>query len=236
VLTAALAAAGLSSADAAAAHGPHVSSSNHADRVTETVSGGRATAQIEERHEGHARADHALATGKGEQHDAVVSRTPLSEQDAQTHLGGDHHQGPAPGELLQATAAHVGTAQVTHVAAQGVTMPSADQMASLAATAEGANAPEAGQHGQHNEVVGKVLADALHGGGHGHNIDHLLDAAAGSHGGHGHANPALEALASHGEAAVSFGHMSFGASFHGAHGLAMMDALAVHQDAAPTHG
>jgi hypothetical protein len=155
-----------------------------------------------------------------------------------TDSGNDNHQGNAPADLLQATAgaAHGDSGHGGEVAAQGVVMPSADQMAALAASANGANAPEAAKDGQHNEIVGKVLVDALHGGDSGgQTIDHLLDAAV-TNGAHGHANPALEALASQVSGDVSFGHSAFAASFHGGNGLPMMDALAVHQDAAPAHG
>ncbi len=236
VLTAALAAAGLSTAHAASAHGSDNPLGNHENHMSDKAAGGNLAPLMADRHEGHDPVGNGLETAKGGQHEAVVSSTPLHTDQAQSqhHSGGDHHQA-AQTELLHATAgaAHDGATHVAQFAAQGVIMPSAEQLATLEASAEGAKPSVEDHGGQHNQVVAKVLADALHGGGHGHSIDHLLDAA---HGSHGHANPVLEALATHGGGAVPFGHMSFAASFPGGHGVHMMDAMVVHQDAPPTHG
>jgi hypothetical protein len=132
--------------------------------------------------------------------------------------------------LLQATAgpAHGGGTDVAQIAAQGVIMPSAEQLA-----AAGDAAPQAFVAGQpqHNEIVGKVVADALHGGdGNAPNIEAMVEAI----GANGPAAiHALEALASHGMEAVPNGHMADFAGFAGGHGGLMMDPMIVHQDAAP---
>ena len=100
-------------------------------------------------------------------------------------------------------------------------MPSAED---LAGTSEGG-------HAQHNEVVGKVLADALHGGGgETSNIETLINSLPEQDGGQG--NAALDALASHGAAAVPNGDISILAGFSAGHGMHMME---MHQDAAPAH-
>ena len=75
-----------------------------------------------------------------------------------------------------------------------------------------------------------MLADSLNGGdGHGPNIDALLSNLPG----HGQAHDAIEALASHGAAAVSFGHSGMGVPFGGMH---PMLSLEMHHAGAPAHG
>jgi hypothetical protein len=148
----------------------------------------------------------------------------------------DHGAAKVVAELLQGTAgsAHGGTAggDSAHIAAQGVIMPSAQQLAAASALAPQASV--AGNPAQHNEVVAKALADALHGGGgDGHNIDALVEAATGKGSG---PNSGINALASHGMATVSNGHTDDFAGFSFGHGGHMMDAMIVHQDAAPAHG
>jgi hypothetical protein len=111
-------------------------------------------------------------------------------------------------------------------------MPSAEQLGALVAKAHGPDGSVAGANAQHNQVVGNVLADALHGGdGHGANIDALINGLPGHNGA---APDALQALASHGDAAVSFGHTGFGGAFGGGHAMLSME-MALH-DAAPAHG
>jgi hypothetical protein len=129
--------------------------------------------------------------------------------------------------------AHGSGAGESHiVAAAAIAMPSAEQLAALATTAHGANASVAGESAQHNQVVGKVLVDALHGGeGHGANIDALINSLPGHSGA---APDALQVLASHADAAVSFGHMGFGGAFGGGHEMLSME-MAMHA-AAPAHG
>jgi hypothetical protein len=149
-------------------------------------------------------------------------------------IGSDHGREAVLTELLQGTssAAHgASSSNVADIAAQVVIMPSAEQLAAAAA-----EAPQAlvADNQQHNEIVGKVLADALHGGGGpAPDIEGLVHAI-GAHGRAG--NQALEALASHGMEAVPNGHMASFAGFAGGHGCLMMDPMIVHQDAAPAHG
>ncbi len=234
VLTAALAAAGLSSANHAPPHGADHSLSNHESHMIDKAAGGNLETLVADRHEGHERIDHGLDAAKGAQHEAIVSHTPVHVQaQSQAHAGGEHHQAPLT-ELLQATAslAH-GAAAGAPIAAQGVIMPSAEQLAA-AANAAAPQGSVAGNAPQHNEVVAKVVADALHGGhAHGPDIEAMVHAI-GSHGPAG--SHAAEALASHGMTAVSNGHMAMFGGFAGAHGGLMMDPMIVHQDAAPSHG
>jgi hypothetical protein len=128
-------------------------------------------------------------------------------------------------ELLHASAPPVhAAAHAAAVIAPAVAMPSAEQLAAVAA-AHGTAQPQtsvAGTSSQHNEVVGKVLADSLHGGGqHGPSIDALVNSLPG----HGAAHDGLQAVASH--AAGAFG---------GAH-LMLSQEMMVHPDnVAPAHG
>jgi len=170
-------------------------------------------------------AAHEPAHG-GSVHDMVQAEHALA--------GGDTHAPQQMTELLQGSdgPAHGGHANASAVMAAAVTMPSAAQLAALTGhgTAE-QHTSVAGDHVQHNEVVAKVLADALHGGdGHGPSIDALVHALP-AHGNGG--NAALEALASHGAAAVSMGHMAFAGAFGFGHGMASMEQ---HPDAPPAHG
>jgi hypothetical protein len=87
---------------------------------------------------------------------------------------------------------------------------------------------------QHNQVVGQVLADALH-GGDSSSIDSLINSLPTQSGGGDHGTSALEALASHGAAAVSNGDMGIFAGFSAVHGMSMMEHMVMHQDAAPAH-
>jgi len=87
-------------------------------------------------------------------------------------------------ELLQASAtpAHGSAQHATAVTAAAVAMPSAEQLVAAAGgnAAAQSQASVAGESAQHTQVVGKVLADALHGGeAHGPNLDALLQAAHG---------------------------------------------------------
>jgi hypothetical protein len=114
-----------------------------------------------------------------------------------------------------------------------VAMPSAEQLAAVASHGV-AQVPNSvsGAAPQHDQVVSKVLVDALHGGGSGPNIDGILNAVSSQ----GASPDALQALASHGAVAVSFGHTAFADAFGGAHGM-LSQAMIVHPDAvAPVHG
>jgi hypothetical protein len=161
------------------------------------------------------------------------------------HDMGDHARGVAHTDAKQGTEmtellhgstgpAHGQAADATPVTAAAVAMPSAEQLvaASGGNAAAQAQASVSGESAQHNQVVGKVLADALHGGeGHGPNIDATLHAIHGN----GPAHDAIAEFASHGGGAVSFGHMAFGSSFFGPHGMLAVEMM--HTDAAPpAHG
>jgi hypothetical protein len=148
----------------------------------------------------------------------------------------DAKQGAEMTELLHGSTgpAHGQAADATPVTAAAVAMPSAEQLVAAAGgnAAGQAQASVAGESAQHNQVVGKVLADALNGGeGHGPNIDAVLNAIHGS----GPAHDAIANFASHGGGGVSFGHMAFGSSFFGPHGMLAVEMM--HTDAAPpAHG
>jgi hypothetical protein len=81
-------------------------------------------------------------------------------------------------------------------------------------------------------VVGKVLADALHGGGHGPNVEALINSLP-SHGDGG--NAVADALASHAAGAVPNGDTGVFAGFSAGAGSHMMEQMAMHADAAPAH-
>jgi hypothetical protein len=133
-----------------------------------------------------------------------------------------HHIGTVNELLHQSAPGSPIAVHATPVTAATIAMPSAQQLA--AATAAHAQPDATGTAGvQHNEVVGKVLADSLHGGeGHGPNIDALINA----HGGHAEPLTLAQALANH-PAPLHFGHVGFTTMF-GGHHMEMM-----HHDAAP---
>jgi len=86
---------------------------------------------------------------------------------------------------------------------------------------------------QLGDHVGKVLADALHGGGqHGGNLDALINSLP-SHDAGASVADALASQAAHGVPNVD---ISAFAGFHGPHQAPVMEHLVMHQDAAPTHG
>jgi hypothetical protein len=188
-------------------------------------------------------------------HDQVVSKVALTEgsdepaqsTDSQTSTHADFTAGngdstatdsnvQAPAELLQGTdgPAHGQAGAAAPLTAAAVAMPAAAHLLAAAAHNAGADAKNAGVTGdggaQHNQVVAQVLADALHGGGHGPNLDALINALPGDHGAKG-----LEALASHGAAGVPNGDMTAFAGFTGGHAMPIMEQMAMHHDAAPAH-
>jgi hypothetical protein len=142
---------------------------------------------------------------------------------------GNHSDGATPAELPAGTdvPANDGGDAPAALTAAGIVMPdagllvAADQAASVGAP-------------QHNQVVGQVLADALH-GGDSSTIDSLINSLPTQSGGGDHGTSALEALASHGAAAVSNGDMGIFAGFSAVHGMSMMEHMVMHQDAAPAH-
>ena len=107
--------------------------------------------------------------------------------------------------------------------AASIVMPSAQQLMAAG------NGGVAGV--QHNQVIGQVLAEALHGGGGVSTIDHALASLPG----HDGANAALAALASHAGAAVPNGDTGVFAAFTAMHSPFNMEAMAVHADAIQAH-
>ena len=154
----------------------------------------------------------------------------LSQQ-LQSISHGDARAAQGTTELLHGSEApaHGPAAHAGAVTAHAVAMPAAAQ---LAAAAEAHAAAKGGEGVQHNEVVGKVLADSLNGGeGHGPNIDALLAA----HGGHSAAPDLIEALASHGAGGVPYGHSGGSSAIAMAHSMFSM-AMMHHDAAPPAHG
>ncbi|HMI40913.1 MAG TPA: DUF5801 repeats-in-toxin domain-containing protein, partial [Sphingomicrobium sp.] len=126
----------------------------------------------------------------------------------------------APADLLEATDAPA-SAPANDIVSPTVAMPSAEALTGAAA-----------QHGesegaQASAVVGKVLVDALHGGGAEQSIDALLATLPG----HGNAeNAAADALASQPVGAVPTWDTGHLAAFT-AHANFTMEAVALHHDA-----
>jgi len=112
--------------------------------------------------------------------------------------------------------------------AQAVAMPSAEQ---LAAAGKGGDSKSVGGDDAKGDDVGKVLADALH-GGDGKDLDALINAVSGQDNG---AHNAHDALATHGSGHVSNGDMAALAGFSGLHSPDIMTQVTMHQDAAPAH-
>ena len=164
---------------------------------------------------------HSAPQGGGTVHDMVETAHSLTPANAQSAAPTDlPHGSEGPAHAAAAASA---------VTAAAVVMPSAAQLAAAAShgVAQADNSV-AGNTPQHEQVVSKVLVDALHGGGGGVNIDGLLNNVSS----HAAAQDALQALASHGAGVVSFGHTAFADAFGSAHGMQMM-----HPDIAPpVHG
>jgi hypothetical protein len=235
VMMGALAAAGLSALDAS--HGNHVSFRDFGQgeldhQAFHTASLGSVTTESAS----VAQTSHVLQS-------AVVSKAPVEPQ----HNGTVHdmvdtvHSLTAAStnnahgntELLHGTTVPVQGASGGHAAtAASVVMPSAQQLAAVHGNHSGNSVAGA----QHDEVVGKVLADALHGGeGHGPNVDMLLSAMS-THGAGAGGNAGLEALASQAAGGVSFMHMG-GAGGSGGFHMPLMVEMVTHADVAPpAHG
>jgi hypothetical protein len=149
----------------------------------------------------------------------------------------DHGPANAPTALPQGTdmPAHAESAPGQAVAAMAVAMPSAEQIAALA-TGTGGKGVAGDTNSQvdgaaHNQVVGKVLADSLAGGGGDHQS--AIEAVLNSLPSHDGAHSAIEALASHGAANVPVWDAVGMASFATAHPVFSMEAMMLHPDAAP---
>jgi hypothetical protein len=131
--------------------------------------------------------------------------------------------------LLSGTAMHDAVLSQTPMTANAVFMPSAQQLMGMM-NADGIS-------GQHNQVVGQVLADALHGGGTstlpGGNLDALINSLPSHSGDSG--NAMLANVASHVGTDVSYGDMGGFGSLAAAHAMLTMEHMVMNQDAAPAH-
>jgi hypothetical protein len=141
-------------------------------------------------------------------------------------------------ELLHGTTVpgQGGAATDAHMMAPAVVMPSAQQLAAAMTHGGSAQPLNSVVGAQHDEVVGKVLADALHGGGaSGPNLDALINALP-DHAGTG-GNLGLEAFASVGSGPVPITHIPGAGAFGGIHGMLSVE-MVMHADAHPVaaHG
>jgi hypothetical protein len=146
-----------------------------------------------------------------------------------------HGAANAPTALPQGTdmPAHSDSSAAQTVAAATVAMPSAEQIAATAGAAAGVSGDAHSQvdnAAQHNQVVGKVIADSLAGGG-GH--ESAIDAILNSLPSHDGAHAALDALATHGAANVPAWDAGGMAAFAVAHPVFSMEPMMLHPDAAP---
>ena len=147
--------------------------------------------------------------------------------------GAVQSDGHAPSALSQGTdapASHGGDAPAA-LTANGIAMPDAALLVAAAQGHAGLGGHTPSVDAQHNQVVGQVLADALHGGGNAPNVEALINSLpqVADHG-----QTAADALASHAAGAVPNGDMGVFAGFTGAAGLHMMHQMA-HADAVPAH-
>lgn len=231
VLTGALAAAGLSAGSQAAAQDFAATSglADTSDQGSKAKLSGEIKASVDSHREGF--------LGPQQQSDdpkhAESSSSSSNDRAADTSLTDANDSSTAPTtELLQGTDAPASDgAAHSAITSQAIYMPTAEMLA-----AHGGKGVDAkGGDAQSSDAdVGKVLADALHGGGQGPDIEALVNALGGQGGEGGKA--ALEALASHGHGAVPNGDTGVFAGFTGSHGLPSMEHMTMHQDAAPQHG
>jgi hypothetical protein len=182
------------------------------------------------------------------QQSAVVSKVPVEPQ----HTGTVHdmvetahaltatstNDAHSITELLHGTTVpgQGGAATDAHMMAPVVTMPSAAQLAAALTHTGSAQPLNSVAGAQHDEVVGKVLADALHGGAaQGPNVDALLNAM--SHAPAAGGNLGLETFASAGSASVPFTHIPGAGAFGGFHSALTVE-MVMHADAHPVaaHG
>jgi hypothetical protein len=163
------------------------------------------------------------------------SRTAEATSGDATGVATDEASTAAPTALPEGTEAPAQADAQTSVTADAIIMPDAELLIAAAkGGAEGEGAAAGGVEGvQHNAIVGRVLDDALNGGGDGPSLDAVLNAlpGGGDQGGNG-----LEALTSPGQDVVSNGDTADFAGFTAAFTMPTMDEMAVHQDAAPAHG
>jgi len=169
----------------------------------------------------------------------LMATTHLSAPAQAASLHGLAGHAPAPqmhaAPLLGGSEGHV-VAQHAMFTSAGISIPSAQMLATHGAPGVGKAAPDAHASvggAQTNAVVGQVLADSLAGGqAHGPNIDTLLHNVAGLH---GHGADAHSVLASQALADVSIGHSGSFAGFASGHGAPIMHVMMMHHDATPAH-
>jgi large repetitive protein len=125
-------------------------------------------------------------------------------------------------ELSEGTEAPSGQTSAPTITADSVMMPAAEMVA--ASNEDGIEAA------QHNQVVGKVLADALAGGGNESDIDAALSQLQGQ----SEPGAALAQLASPDAADVPAWHSAGMAAFNFSGSVFSMETVMLHQDAAPT--
>lgn len=112
-------------------------------------------------------------------------------------------------------------------------MPSAQQMAAFANIGGSAQGIDV-QGTAHNQVVGKIIADSLAGGGGAHSA---IDAVLNNLPSHNGANPAIDALATQVSANVPAWHAAAATGFGGAETVFSMETMMLHHDAVPpAHG
>jgi hypothetical protein len=238
ILMGALAAAGLAASEPLAAHGvsDQSSASNGLDVAGQHTQAFAPVAA--DAVSGDHGLDLAAIASDGRSADAGVQSSGTHGEEGNfsarsVDANGAQAEGHAPSALSQGTdapAGHGGDA-LAALTASGIAMPGAALLA--AAHAHGGVAGQSPSvDAQHNEVVGKVLADALHGGGNGPNVEALLNSLPQTA---DHGQAAADALASHAAGAVPNGDIGAFAGFTGMGGLHMMHQMAVHADAVPAH-
>ena len=159
----------------------------------------------------------------------------MSSFAADSHLQLDSHAAPAMTALMQATEspAQGGFNMAAGIAGTEIAMPSAQQLAAIGNL--GANGQAIDLDGAvHNQVVGRVIADSLAGGG---GNQSAIDAVLNNLPGHNGANPAIDALASQVSANVPAWHAGAAPGFAAAETVFSMEAMMLHHDAVPpAHG
>jgi hypothetical protein len=243
VLFGAVAAAGLMSEQAAAADSVH--SPGH---QISSVQDNLVTAETADHLQLSSNDDSSIQSISGETKVALSDTQQTqdsSHQPADTQPlsldNSDHGPANAPTDLPQGTdmPAHADSGAAQAVAAATVAMPSAEQIAAAAGVAgpngmAGDPQSQVDNAAQHNQVVGRVLADSLAGGG-GH--ESAIDAILNSLPSHNGAHAALEALATHGAANVPSWDAGGMEAFAMAHPVFTMESMMIHPDAAPAaHG
>lgn len=220
VIAAAVAAAGLASSQAAA---QSETSATESDAATFDAGQGKPAKFIANDNDGVADTGRSLMSNEsrvsaddGEE----VSSFATFDTQSTAQLDETSSTQDAPTELLAGTDAADGNGAAASMVAPMIVMPSAEALEAMGNGQSG---------GQHNTVVGKVIAEALEGGGGGGQIDGLLAGLAG--GGNG-GNPVLDALAIQNGGAVSGWDMGNGGSFQADLLVKVVaEAMMLHHDA-----